>query len=61
VTTLPYKGRLSIEYWVSCGRCDGQVGLGVGKNGAAEAVKRGWKLTRLDGWICPECRKKDNA
>lgn len=55
---LPYKGKLTVEYWCSCGLCGSQKSLGASRHGAAAAVQQGWKRTRLSGWVCPGCIKK---
>jgi hypothetical protein len=39
------------EYFVTCGRCQ----FGVYVLGATDARRSGWRLTKRDGWICPDC------
>jgi hypothetical protein len=53
------KGRLIADWYIICGRCED--GEHVGENDKSVAIKvlreRGWKITRLDGWVCPRCSK----
>lgn len=47
-------GKISNEYFVTCGRCEVRFILGEKKE-KAKAISHGWINTKKDGWICPVC------
>jgi len=62
-TPGPILGVIRIAYEVFCGQCgdwdrldcDGKVTMPKIK---ADAVNRGWKYNKAEGWICPGCLKR---
>lgn len=52
------RGKITLEYWVSCGVCDGEECLATGRRPGAEARRRGWVLTKSNGWAHDKCVKK---
>lgn len=49
------RGRITVEYRCSCGRCDQENGLGTSRRPAVAARKQGWRLTKAFGWVCGRC------
>ena len=56
-------GRITKEYWISCGICLDERVLDVPrpKTPAKSAREQGYKLTRKFGWICPKCKEEQDA
>lgn len=55
------KGRIKAEWCVFCGICydfDHLDWLDARSAGgrAGLARQKGWKLTKLNGWVCPRCQ-----
>lgn len=56
-SSLNGAGRISREFTVWCGRCNRwDQTSDVNTVGAMKkwARRHGWKLTKGDGWVCPE-------
>jgi len=59
------SGTITREYTVWCGSCSAWVQRAMLRDKAhmAKVARRlGWTLTKLRGWLCPECasrRKSD--
>jgi hypothetical protein len=49
-----WQGKIIASYTVYCGRCDAEEHAGKVQP-ATRFREWGWKLTRKDGWVCPEC------
>ena len=59
--SLGVKGYISTTLTVWCGRCVvwEHADQEFKKAQAGEWARRhGWRLTRLDGWLCPKCARK---
>lgn len=55
------RGVITKQLTVFCGLCDEWMYLTEVKLKPAhnEAKEKGWKLTRKNGWLCPECAVKN--
>lgn len=53
------SGELRMSAEINCGLCNAWWTALVETRGKAAAMarQRGWRLTKWDGWVCPECAK----
>jgi len=53
-------GALELSHTVWCGRCGTWDQISGKKSYCAKMFKKdGWTTTRIKGWRCPQCSKKD--
>lgn len=55
-----FRGYISTEHTVWCGRCDvwDQLAEHTLKGTIQEVQKAGWRRSRKYGWLCPDCVKE---
>ena len=61
-TSEPPAGELWSEWHVMCAQCHGRTSVlptvDVSYNASLTLRGLGWKKTKADGWMCPECLKQ---
>ena len=54
------RGQIKLRWIITCGRCDTIAHfLGHLPSGKDAAIRHGWLYGLTDGYLCPDCRKKE--